>query len=75
MRNPGVAVVLSFFITGLGQIYNGQIIKGLLCILIQALNAALMWVLIGFVTYPLFWIWGMYDAYKVASRRNVAWYR
>ena len=28
--NPGVATVLSFFISGLGQIYKGQIAKGLL---------------------------------------------
>lgn len=29
-KNPGVAAVLSFFWTGLGQIYNGRIGKGLL---------------------------------------------
>jgi len=30
MKNSGVAAVLSFFIYGLGQIYNGQILKGLI---------------------------------------------
>lgn len=29
MKNPGIAAVLSFLITGLGQIYNGQIGKGI----------------------------------------------
>ena len=29
MKSSGLAVVLSFFISGLGQIYNGQIAKGL----------------------------------------------
>lgn len=28
-RHSGVAIVLSFFISGLGQLYNGQIAKGL----------------------------------------------
>jgi TM2 domain-containing membrane protein YozV len=28
LKNPGLAAVLSFFISGLGQIYNGQIAKG-----------------------------------------------
>jgi len=28
-KNPGVAAVLSFFFSGLGQIYNGQILKGI----------------------------------------------
>jgi len=29
-----------------------------------------MFVLIGFITYPIVWICGMYDAYKVAERMN-----
>jgi len=70
MKNPGVAAVLSFFITGLGQIYNGQIAKGVLFIIIQAINVLLMYVLIGFVTGPIFWIWGMVDAYRTAERVN-----
>ena len=71
MSHAGIAAVLSFFITGLGQIYNGQILKGLLFMLIQALNGLLMFVLIGFVTFPLFWIYGMYDAYHIAAARSV----
>lgn len=70
MKNPGIAAVLSFFWTGVGQIYNGQILKGLLLIVLQAVNAMLMWVLIGFITYPIVWIWGIYDAYKTAERKN-----
>ena len=27
-KNPTIATVLSFLITGLGQLYNGQILKG-----------------------------------------------
>jgi len=70
MKNPGVAAVVSFFITGLGQIYNGQIAKGVVFIIIQAINVLLMYVLIGFITCPLFWIWGMVDAYRTAERIN-----
>ena len=70
MKNPGIAAVLSFFWTGVGQIYNGQIFKGLIMIGIQIINAFLMIILIGFITYPLFWIFGMYDAYKTAERIN-----
>ncbi len=29
MSRPGIAAVLSFFIPGLGQIYNGDILRGL----------------------------------------------
>ncbi|OXS80609.1 hypothetical protein B1B05_03795 [Domibacillus enclensis] len=69
-KNPGIAAVLSVFWTGVGQIYNGQIMKGLILIVVQMINSALMWVLIGFVTFPLVWIWGIYDAYKTAERIN-----
>ena len=70
LKNPGIAAVLSFFWTGVGQIYNGQIMKGLILIVVQMINAALMFVLIGFITFPLVWIWGLYDAYKEADKMN-----
>jgi TM2 domain-containing membrane protein YozV len=70
MRNPGVATVLSFFVTGAGQMYNGQIGKGFILIGIQAVNLMLMWAFIGFVTYPIVWIYGLLDANKTAQRIN-----
>jgi TM2 domain-containing membrane protein YozV len=69
-KNPGVAAVLSFFFTGLGQIYNGRLLKGLAFMAAGALNIALMFVLVGFVTGPLFWIYNIYDAYSDAERIN-----
>lgn len=70
MKNPGVAAVLSFFVAGLGQIYNGQIGKGILIIVLYFLSVLLMFVLIGFITTPILWIYGMIDAYKTAERIN-----
>jgi TM2 domain-containing membrane protein YozV len=70
MKNPGVAAVLSFFYCGLGQIYNGQILKGVLMFAAYSVSIILMYVLIGFITTPILWIWGMYDAYKTAERIN-----
>ncbi len=70
MKNSGLAAVLSFFFTGLGQIYNGQIGKGVLFIVIQGINFLLMFIIVGFITAPLFWIWGMVDAYKTAEKIN-----
>lgn len=69
-KSPGVAAVLSALFTGIGQIYNGQIFKGIFFIIIQAINGLLMYVLIGFITYPIFWIYGMIDAYRSAEKIN-----
>jgi TM2 domain-containing membrane protein YozV len=55
---------------GLGQIYNGQIGKGILFIVMYAVSVALMYVIVGFVTTPILWIWGMVDANRSAKRIN-----
>lgn len=69
-KSPGLAAVLSAIWTGLGQIYNGQILKGVLFMVIQGINGLLMFVLIGFITYPIFWVYGMIDAYRKAEEHN-----
>ena len=70
MRNPIIAAVLSLIVAGLGQIYNGQITKGVLFIIAQIINGALLYVAIGFVTMPLVGLWAVIDAYLVAKRNN-----
>ncbi|RSL35294.1 hypothetical protein D7Z54_01645 [Salibacterium salarium] len=69
-KNSGLAAVLSAIWCGLGQIYNGQIGKGITFMVIQFINTLLFFVFIGFITYPIFWIFGMIDAYKQAERHN-----
>jgi len=69
-KSPGVAVVLSFFMAGLGQIYNGQIGKGVAFMVAYFCSLLLMWVLIGFIIAPILWIWSMVDAYKTAEWIN-----
>ena len=34
MRDPGLAAVLSLLITGVGQLYNGRILRGILWLII-----------------------------------------
>mgnify|MGYP003344093522 CR=1 FL=1 len=60
---------------GLGQIYNGQIGKGVLFIALYMISIMLMFVIIGFITTPILWIWGMVDANNSAKRisQELAW--
>jgi TM2 domain-containing membrane protein YozV len=69
-KNPGLAAVLSFFWMGLGQIYNGQIAKGILFMIIYAFSWLLMFVIIGLLTTPVLFIYGIWDAYKSAEKIN-----
>ncbi len=69
-KSPGVAVILSFFWCGLGQIYNGQIGKGIIMMICYFVSCLLIFVLIGLLSTPILWIWGMVDAYSTAERLN-----
>lgn len=69
-KNPSVATILSFFFMGLGQIYNGQIGKAVLFIVLYLISILLMFIIIGFITTPILWIWGMIDANNSAKRIN-----
>jgi TM2 domain-containing membrane protein YozV len=70
MKSAGLAAVLSFFISGLGQIYNGQILKGLVIIVVQIINGALTTILIGWIPLAIVWVWAIIDAYREAERIN-----
>lgn len=69
-KSSGIAAVLSFLFTGLGQIYNGQIGKGIAFMIIGFILAGTILILIGFILYPLFWIYTIYDAYSTAEKIN-----
>jgi len=74
-KNPGLAAVLSFFWMGLGQIYNGQVAKGIFFIICYVISWILMLVVIGFITTPILFIWGIVDAYRSAEKinRDISW--
>ena len=55
IKHPGIAAVLSFIFTGLGQLYNGQLKKGLLIIFVSALN--MLFLVIGSILLG-FWMLG-----------------
>jgi TM2 domain-containing membrane protein YozV len=67
-KSPFLAAILSLFIVGVGQMYNGEVGKGILmfigCILLWAL-------LLGWIIN----IWAIIDAYGVANRKHDAYQR
>lgn len=71
VKSPGIAAILSFFITGLGQIYNGQIVKGLVFLVLAIVFVFLSAILIGIPFLIFIWIYGIYDAYNTAKKINM----
>jgi TM2 domain-containing membrane protein YozV len=70
MRNPILAAILSLIVAGLGQIYNDQVGKGVIFMIIQLINGALTVVLIGWILLPIVGLLAMIDAYMTAKRNN-----
>ncbi len=70
-RDSGIAALLSFFVPGAGQLYNGQVGKGAAFLLVTIfVNVPLMFVWVGFVTQLATWLWSMIDAYVSAEKIN-----
>jgi len=64
LKDPGLAAVFSFLIPGLGQVYNGQIVVGILA----GISCVLLYftIVLGLMLH----IWLIYDAYSYANRLN-----
>lgn len=69
-KNPGLAGVFSFFIPGLGQIYNGEFGKAIGFILASVIGGLLTPIFIGFLIIIPVWAWGVVDAYYSSERIN-----
>jgi len=74
LKNPGIAAVLSFFWPGVGQIYNGQMTKGLILVGINAicwlLNITLILSIIGIPIQVVLGLYAIFDAYNTAVKIN-----
>jgi TM2 domain-containing membrane protein YozV len=67
MRSPILAAVLSLVLSGLGQIYNGEVTKGVVFIVVQLINAALTTILIGWSLMPIVGLWTIARKYETAE--------
>ena len=72
-KSPGVALLLSFLLPGLGDLYCGSWIKAIVFFILDILSFTLMFLGIGFFTYWIVWFFGlisaMLSAKKSASRK------
>lgn len=68
-KNPTTALILSLLLSGLGQFYNGDTKKGIVMLVAGLLG----WALTGGLLSIAIWIWGMIDAYQVASQKTALW--
>jgi hypothetical protein len=69
MANPIVALIISFFLPGIGSVYAGKTMPGLL-IFVVAVILAILYSMVFYwliILYIIVWLYGMYDAYTTAK--------
>jgi TM2 domain-containing membrane protein YozV len=71
-KNPGLSLLASFFIPGLGTLINGNAGLGIAIFVAYCFAWLTTMILIGFVLLPAVWVWGMIDAYQGAKKWNTA---
>lgn len=78
-KEPGIALLVSFFIPGVGSMINGDVGAGVGFLGAYGFGLVLIvclgWLLIGLIGLPLCigaWIWSMVHAYQGAVGRNRA---
>jgi TM2 domain-containing membrane protein YozV len=70
LKNPGVAALLSVFFPGVGQIYNGEVMKGFAFMVAIGFSVLATTILIGFLFLPIVFVLCVSDAYKTAEKYN-----
>ncbi len=71
-KNAGVALLISFFLPGVGSMYAGKTSTGVIILVGYIVSWVLTIVIIGFVGIFGFWVWGLIDAYQAAQAWNRA---
>jgi TM2 domain-containing membrane protein YozV len=71
-KSPGLALLASFFIPGLGSLINGNVGLGIAIFAAYCIAWVLTVVFIGIILLPAIWVWGMIDAYQGAKKWNAA---
>jgi TM2 domain-containing membrane protein YozV len=66
---PWLAATLSL-ICGLGQFYNGQVVKGIILMLLGTAALLSTPLPVGKIMVPLLWMYAIVDAYMVAQRTS-----
>lgn len=85
-KSPGIAAVLSFFIPGLGHVYNGKVAMGTMIIIIEMFLIGIsvlltrspqraIYGLVALIVFVIFWIYSMSNAHDIAEDINDKQYK
>ena len=71
MANPILALIISLILPGIGTVYAGNVMKGIIIFVVALILGSLATVfllgIIAYILYVIVWLYGMYDAYTTAQ--------
>ncbi len=69
MANPILAAIISLILPGIGQVYAGQVMKGIIMFIIAIIIGLLASYVSGYIAIIslIYAIYAAYDAYQVAK--------
>lgn len=67
-KDTTLSAILSAIIPGLGQVYNGEVFKGDVILIVFAISVVISGLLL--LVAIAVWIYGIYNAYSTAKRMN-----
>jgi TM2 domain-containing membrane protein YozV len=69
LPNPMLAVVISFFLPGIGSIYAGKTKMGAIIFFLALVSWVAIYFIgtIAFILFVVVWLYGLYDAYNAAK--------
>lgn len=70
-KSPGLSLLASFFVPGLGSMINGDGGKGAGILIGYIVSLFFVLIVIGIFGVIGFWVWGMVDAYQGARNWNL----
>lgn len=70
-KSPALALLVSFFIPGVGSMMNGEVGKGVGILIGFIVSLFLTVIVVGFFGMLGFWVWGMVDAHQGARSWNL----
>nr|WP_319373648.1 hypothetical protein [uncultured Methanobacterium sp.] len=68
-KNPILAAVLSFIIPGLGEIYAGKTMMGIVLVILTIILTAAIYMVTSYawIAYIIVWLYAIYDSYTTAK--------
>ena len=68
-KNAILAAILSFILPGLGEIYVGKLMIGIILVIIALIATAAIFMVSSYawVVYIIVWIYAIYDSYTSAK--------